>query len=458
MEFVGYLHLFRRNWLLIALSVVLAGTAAVAFTMQQTPQYQTSITMFVSAADRTMNSTSAYQASLLSQERVKSYANLLQSERIARTLSSTLNDGLSAAALRGKISAEAIAETVLLRATVTDTSPARAKSIADGLGAAFARLVGELEQPPGDSRPLVKVTVVDNAQLPTTPVSPHPMLNLVLGLLAGLALGVGGSLLRENADTSVKSDEQLRGITGGAALGVIGYDGSVPKRPLVLDGPAHTPRAEAFRFLRTNLQFVDVDEPVRLIIMASALPEEGRSLTTCNLAIALAQAGKRVIVVDADLRKPRITRYLGVEGSAGLTSVLIGHTSLEDVLRQWRDLPLFVLPSGPIPPNPGELLGSQHMQKILHELRDRADIVLIDTPPLLAVADAPVLARSCDGAVVIARHGRTQADELRRGVERLRAVDVRVLGSVLNMAPIRSDMGYSYAYDVVQPAAHVTTT
>jgi non-specific protein-tyrosine kinase len=447
MEFIKYLRLLRRHWLLIAVSVGLAGGVALAITMRQTPQYRASITMFVSAADRTTNSSTAYQASLLSQERVKSYANLLKSERIARKLSSTLNGGLSAASLQAKISAEAIPETVLLRATVQDESPARAKTVADALGVEFVALVQELERPPGDVRPLVKVTVVDNAQVPTSPVSPQPMLNLMLGLLVGFGVGVGGSLLREDADSSVKSGDDLRHVTGGAVLGTIGYDGAASKRPLVFHGSAHAPRAEAFRFLRANLQFVDVDEPVRLVVITSALPKEGRSLTTCNLAVALAEAGKRVIVIDADLRKPRVARYLGVDGAAGLTSVLVGHAGLDDALQQWNATSLFVLPSGPIPPNPGELLGSQHMQKLLDDVRDRADIVLIDTPPLLPVADATVLARNCDGAVMIARHGRTQAHELRSGVERLRAADVRLLGSVLNMAPAKNELSYSYVGD-----------
>jgi non-specific protein-tyrosine kinase len=457
MELVRYLRLLSRNWLLVAVCVVLAGTAAVAITMRQTPRYQASIMMFVSAADRTADPASGHQAGLLSRERVKSYANLLRSERIARGLAATPGVGLSAENIRAKISAEAIEETVLLRATVTDGSPDRAKRLANALGAQFVRLVEELERPSGDARPLVKVTVVDSAQEPVVPVSPRPLLNLALGLLAGLALGIGGSLLRENADTSVKTGDQLRDITGGTVLGVIGHDGSVSKRPLIVQGPAHAPRAEAFRFLRMNLQFLDVDDPVRLVVIASALPEEGRSLTTCNLAIALAQAGKRVIVVDADLRRPRIARYLGIEGVAGLTSVLVGHAELDDVLQQWHDMPLFVVPSGPIPPNPGEMLSSQFMRKILNDLRGRADIVLIDTPPLLPVADAPVLARSCDGAMLVARHGRIQADELHRGIERLRAVDVRLLGSVLNMAPAGNDPGYTYAYDAGYPAEGVAT-
>ncbi|MBC6456846.1 polysaccharide biosynthesis tyrosine autokinase [Actinomadura sp. HBU206391] len=456
MEFIKYLRLLRRHWLLIVVSVVLSGGVAWVVTMRQTPQYRASITMFVSAADRTTNSSTAYQASLLSQERVKSYANLLKSERIASKLSSTLNGGLSAENLQARISAEAIPETVLLRAMVVDESPARAKSLADALGVEFVALVQELERPPGDARPLVKVTVVDDAQVPTAPVSPQPLLNLMLGLLAGFAIGVGGSLLREDADSSVKSGDDLRRLTGGAVLGTIRYDGAVSKRPNVGHGAMHTPRAEAFRFLRANLQFVDVDEPVRLVVITSALPKEGRSLTTCDLAVALAQAGKRVIVVDADLRKPRIARYLGVDGTAGLTSVLVGHTGLDDALQQWRDLPLFVLSSGPVPPNPGELLGSQHMQKLLLDVRDRADIVLLDTPPLLPVADATVLARNCDGAVMIARHGRTQTDELRSGVERLRAADVRLLGSVLNMVPAKHELGYSRAGDFDRPADSLT--
>ncbi|MCW2919509.1 MAG: Non-specific protein-tyrosine kinase [Actinomycetia bacterium] len=448
MEIIRYLRLLRRNWLLIAACAVLAVVAAWIATVRATPQYAASITMFVSVADRTMNTSSAYQASLLSQERVKSYASLLSSYRLTDQLAQELG-GLTPGELRDRISAEVVPDTVLLRATVTDSSPARAKEIADALGAQFIRLVHDLESPSTGGPALVKVAVVDSARKPTTPVSPDVPFNLTLGLLVGLALGIGCGLLRESLDVSVKTVEQLREITGGPTLGVICQDDSAAKSPLIAQGPAHGPRAEAFRFLRTNLRFVDVDDPVRSVVVTSALPGEGRSLTACNLAIALAQAGKNVILVDGDLRKPQVARHFGLKGTAGLTSLLVGQVALEHVLYPLDGMSLSVLPSGPIPPNPSELLGAHSMHRILEELHGRADLVVIDAPSLLPVADAAILAQICDGAVLVTHYGQTSREQVRRAAEQLRAVDARLLGTVLNMVPVKGESGYRYshAYD-----------
>jgi non-specific protein-tyrosine kinase len=448
MEIIRYLRLLRRNWLLIAACAILAVVAAWIATVRTTPQYAASITMFVSVTDRKMNSSSAYQASLLSQERVKSYANLLNSYRLTDQLAQQLS-GLTPGELRNRISAELVPDTVLLRATVTDPSPARAKEIADALGAQFIALVHELERPSTGEPSFVKVTVVDSARKPTAPASPDVPYNLALGLLVGLALGIGCGLLRESLDVSVKTVEQLREITGGPTLGVICRDDSAAKSPLIVQGPDHRASAEAFRFLRTNLRFVDVDDPVRSVVVTSALPGEGKSLTACNLAIALAQAGKQVILVDGDLRKPQVGRHFGIKAAAGLTSLLVGQVVLEQVLHPWDGISLSVLPSGPIPPNPSELLGAHSMHRILEELHSRADLVVIDAPSLLPVADAAILAQICDGAVLVTRYGRTSREQVRRATEQLCAVDARLLGTVLNVVPVKSESGYRYshAYD-----------
>jgi capsular exopolysaccharide synthesis family protein len=452
MEVVRYLRLVRRQWPLILACAGLAVAAAAFATWLTPPTYQSSITMFVSVAESTPDTSAAYEANRLSAERVKSYADLLNSRRLATEVAGALRDGRTAGQIQGEVSAQIVPDTVLLRAAVTDTRPHRAQRIAAELGTQFVRLVRDLEQPGGRSGALVKVTVVDQAELPTTPVGPDLLGNLALGLAAGLVLGIGAGALRESLDLTVKSVEQLAELTGGSALGVVGYDGDAVRRPLTVHGPAYAPRAEAFRFLRTNLQFVDIDEPVRSVVITSPLAQEGKSLTACNLAIALAQAGKRVALVDGDLRKPRLAHYLGIEGSAGLTTLLLGRAGLDDVLQEWGGLTLSVLPSGPIPPNPSELLGSQHMQRILADLRSRADVVVIDAPPLLPVADAAVLGQSCDGAVLVARHGKTSADQIKRAAGQLRAVDVRLLGSVLNMAPLSRDSEYRYSY-ATEPAS-----
>lgn len=285
-----------------------------------------------------------------------------------------------------------------------------------------------------------------SADLPVTPTSPRPTLNLALGLLVGLAVGVGAAVLRETLDTSLKGAEAVQEQLGLPTLGLIGYDAETPKRPLIVHSSPRSTRAEAFRQLRTNLQFVDVDHPPRSIVVTSSLPQEGKSTATCNLAIALGQAGLRVVLVEGDLRRPRIGDYMGVEAAVGLTDVLVGRAELRDVLQPWGSIDLRVLPSGPTPPNPSELLGSHQMQGLLTRLEADADLVLIDAPPLLPVTDAAILATLASGAIMVVRAGKTSRDQARRAVEVLRSVDAHIYGVVMNMVPTKGPGAAAYGY------------
>jgi non-specific protein-tyrosine kinase len=288
-------------------------------------------------------------------------------------------------------------------------------------------------------------------------VSPRKHLDVALGILTGLALGVALAVLRELSDTSVKRVEDTVRVCGVPNLAVVPYDSAAAKSPLVTQARNQTARAEAFRTLRTNLQFVDLDQPPRSVVVTSAVAGEGKSTSACNLAITLAQAGIRVALVEGDLRRPRVADYMGVEPSVGLTSVLIGRATLAQALQPWADPRLAVLASGPIPPNPAELLGSGHMIALLRELQSQADVVVVDAPPLLPVTDAAVLSRVTDGAVLVVRAGRTKRDQLASAVSALRTVDARLLGTVLNMVPAKGPdgmgYGYGYGYDTRWPPA-----
>ncbi|MDX6228574.1 MAG: tyrosine-protein kinase, partial [Frankiales bacterium] len=335
----------------------------------------------------------------------------------------------------------------------------RAGAIANAVADQFGKLVNDLETPQGSATSPVKVSTVQKASVPTAPVAPNKKVDVALGLLLGLALGIGIAVLLDVLDTSVKSAEDLEAISESAVLGVIGFDSDAAKSPLIVQTDPHSPRAEAFRQLRTNLQFVDIDHPVKSIVITSSIPQEGKSTTTANLAITLAQAGLKVVLVEADLRRPKLMQYLGVEGAVGLTSVLIGRVTLDDALQPWGNGSLMVLPSGPTPPNPSELLGSQGMADLIASLEQQADIVLVDAPPLLPVTDAAVLAKICDGALLIVRHGATTREQVTRAAESLRVVDAHLIGNVLNMAPAKGPdaYGYGYAYRYTSaPAGRVT--
>jgi len=234
-------------------------------------------------------------------------------------------------------------------------------------------------------------------------------------------------------------------------LSAIPFDRKAEKSPLITEGSAQSARAEAMRQLRTNLQFVNVDRPLRSLVVSSALSGEGKSTTVCNLGIAFAEAGKRVIIVDADLRRPSVAEYFGLEGAVGLTDVLAGRANVRDVVQPWGSSGLWILPSGYVPPNPSELLGSGNMADLLTALGSGFDIILIDTPPLLPVTDAAVMSTIADGCLLVSRHAKTTTSQAGLAAEALAAVSAKLHGCVLNMTQGMSGGSYAYyGYDSVK--------
>lgn len=419
--------------------VVAVGIGAV-LTTTATPKYAARVTFFVTTPSSGV--TDAYQGGLFSQQRVKSYATLLTGERLAASVAQDQSIGLTAAQIQARTTARAVPDSVLLDASVTDERPERAQRLAAALATRFTELVRDLETPPGRTDSSVKVEVVAGPVVGAEPVSPRPERTYPIAVLLALLAGVGGAVLRELLDTTVKSGDALAEVAGAPTLGVVPFDPGARREPLVAH--ARSARAEAFRQLRTNLRFADVDNPVRVVAVTSAVAEEGKSTTAVNLALSFAEAGDRVLLIEADLRRPRVAEYLGIEGAAGLSNVLAGQVTAEDVVQPWGDRGLSVMPSGTVPPNPSELLGSAAMSTLVEEQRARYDIVVIDTPPLLPVTDAAVVSVKVDGAVMVVRSGRTGGADVARAVNALRTVDARVLGCVLSMHPVAGEASYYY--------------
>jgi capsular exopolysaccharide synthesis family protein len=444
MQLRDYLRTARQHWWLVLAVTVVALLSAVVVNVRTTPQYAASVTFFITTPNRGV--TDAYQGGLFSQQRVKSYADLLTSDRLAAEIVVKEAVGLDAAQVQSRISAEPVPDTVLLEATVVDRYRARALRVAHGLARQFKALVESLETPQGAAASAVKVEVIAGPRLQAEPVAPRPWRNLAIALLLGLIAGLAAAVLRELLDTSVKSGETLQQAVGAPLLGTIPFDSSARQSPLILEDSIGSARAEALRQLRTNLQFVGVDQPIKTIVITSAVPGEGKSSTATNLAIVLAESGRNVLLVDADLRRPRLAEYLGLEGGVGLTNVLVGQAGPHDVIQQWGRSRLSVLPSGFNPPNPSELLGSQHMGDLLAELGAQFDTIIIDAPPLLPVTDAAVLAGRADGALVVSRCAKTGQSQIKMAAAALRAVQARLVGCVLNMVPTKGSEAYHY-YD-----------
>jgi receptor protein-tyrosine kinase len=309
----------------------------------------------------------------------------------------------------------------------------------------FVAMVRELETPGPGARPDARVVVEQRASVPNAPVVPDKFRNIAAGLLLGLTLGIGLAFLREFLDNTVKDRETVEEITGAGLIGSIPLDKARRTQPAISFDSENSSIAESFRKVRTNLQFLSVDNPPRVIVVTSSAPSEGKSTTAINLALSLAEADYTVVLVDGDLRRPTVSRYLDLVGAVGFSTVLSGAASLADVLQDTKFPRLTVLTSGANPPNPSELLGSMAAKRTLDELRSRFDFVIVDSAPLLAVTDAAVLATHADGALLMSRFGETKREQLAHAVRSLRDAGATILGTVFTLVPT-SGPGYYDAY------------
>ena len=444
MDLRTYLQIFRRHYRLMAVIVLACVGLAVLQTASSPNLYVSGATLFVSAQDSSSggNLASNLSGELLVQQRVKSYADILESQRLAELVAKDLS--LDVGQVAGHITATVPLDTVLLKLSVQSTDPLLAQRIANGAATRFATFVTEIEKPIDGGPSPIKVSVTQPALVAGSPTSPKPATNLTLGILVGLALAVGAALGRQALDTRINTTDLAADLVGAPVLGVVSFDNEARKTPLIVQVSPNSVRAEAFRTLRTNLQFIDVDHELASLVITSSIAGEGKSTTCCNLAISLAQAGARVIIVEADLRRPRIAEYMGLEGAIGLTSVLLGNLTLADALQPWGDGQLQVLASGPLPPNPSELLGSAQMDRLLRELEDLADIVLIDAPPLLPVTDAAVLGTMTSGILMIVAATHTRQEQVKRAALTASTAGGVILGTVFNKVPKKGVDSYGY--------------
>jgi capsular exopolysaccharide synthesis family protein len=284
------------------------------------------------------------------------------------------------------------------------------------------------------------VVQLNPAVAPSQPVRPHILTNTIMGGLGSLIMAIAVLFLIEFLDDTIKSADQ---VNERLKMPVIGYIAEIQRKPetaYVAEFP-RSPVSEAFRTLRTNLEFADVDKPIKLLVVVSPNPSEGKSSVAVNLAVTLAQGGKHVLLIDADLRRPRVHRYLGLTNRKGLSDMFRNSASVEQVVSAWKNENLAVITSGPLPPNPADLLASEKMARILKTVREKADIVVIDAPPFL-VADASILAARADGVLLVVRPGKTPMDTALFTVEQLKRAGARVLGVVLNRIP--RSRAYSY--------------
>ena len=395
--------------------------------------------------------------------------------------------------LRGSLSVSVLPNTQIINVSVTDTNPAIAVKIAGTIGEEFKKyiqgiqterfansedsVITQIEGLKADRDKLdpksvewtqlnnqvtlaqnslaavqlskaqssTNVIVIENPEMPTSPISPRTLLNVILAAIVGILLGTGGVFLVEYLDDSIKNPDEVRLRYHLPVLGLIATHTTTDNKPITLDQPRN-PISEAFRALRTNIQYTSVDHPVYTLLVTSATPQDGKTTISTNLAIALAQGGKKVVIIDADMRRPKLHQRLNLQNRTGLSNLFVNPLSYIASATQSTPVEnLSVITSGGIPPNPAELLSSKKMAQILEKLHETFDVVLIDTPPVLSVTDAVALSTMVDGVLVVAKPGSTKSAAFKQALEALQRVNANILGAVMNdIEPRNSRYGYYY--------------
>ena len=441
MELTRYLQFVQRWWWLMVLGLTLGALSGYGVSHLLTPVYRSTATLLVNQTQ--VPGTIAYNDILTSERLTKTYRELITKRPVLEQVIEEQGLTMLPDELEKMVDVAVVRDTQLLRLSVEHEDPQQAQVLANTIAYAFIESNTEdwLSQPGS-------VSVVEVGELPGSPVKPRSTLNTALAALAGLAIAIGVALLFEYLDDTVKTAEDLE-TTGLVALGgVARFPRPRTEAESLMVGSQHrSSAAEAYKVLRTNVQFSTLDRPGQTLLVTSANPGEGKTTTVANLALAIAQTGKRVVAVDSDLRRPNLHKLFGLSNTGGLTSALLSkEASLDGYVQSTQFENLTVLTSGPLPPNPSELLSSHRLDAVLETLKRQADVVVFDSPPALAVADASILASKVDGTILVVDSGKTRVDALRRACETLGRSKTKVLGGILNKLSPKGRGYYYYHY------------
>ena len=436
-----YAMALRKHWLIIIVLAVLGGGAAFAYSQVLPEQYRSESSVVVIPV-RGDNTTELVQGSNYVQNLVQTYTVLATSPVVLNAVIQDLGLDETANRLARRVTAEAPLNTVIINISVTDSSPKGAQRTANAIASELAKTVGRLSPQGTDDQPAVRVETIAPAPLVSIPIAPNTRLNMALGALGGLAVGVAYALVRRRFGSRMQSAADVMDVTNLPVLGEVfsTADGrsvaaNVRSNP---DGRV----AESLRQVAAGFKFVDVDGDRKVLMVTSGSPGEGKSSVSLSLALTLAEAGHSVLYLEADLRRASAESFTQLEGSVGLTTVLVGDTTLAEAAQKWGIEGLHVLTSGTLPPNPGQLLSSGRLSDVIGEARESYDFVIVDTAPVLSVSDTLWLSPIVDGVLLVIRMNKTKRDELRKSIAALESTRVAILGAVLNDAKPDSKSPY----------------
>jgi receptor protein-tyrosine kinase len=427
---------------------IVAALAAGVISLLLPPVYEAHVALLVRPA-QPLATTDPNVSNLTTDQISRTYAELMKEPPQLVQVSHELGLTTRPEDLAGKITVAPLLNTQILDVAVRDTNPALARDLANHLVAALILEVKGFQQQETqtpNSRTGDDLVVVSPAVLPDRPIFPNVPLNIGIAFAAGLLVAVGTAFLLDYLDQSIKSDDELTERVGLAAIGHVAFvPAGLGKRGelVTLDASSHA--SEAYKALRTSLLFSAIDQALKVIVITSAEQGEGKSRTAANLAVALAHAENRTLLIDADFRRPSQHRIFGKVRNVGLSNLLLKEVAQDEAVSSVEAIPnLSLLTSGPTPPNPSELLGSVRMKDLMSRLAKGFTYVIVDTPPINAVTDASILASSASGTILVVEQGRTTSPSLRRAKLTLDRVGAHTIGAVMNKLRAR---GGSYSYD-----------
>lgn len=427
----------KRRWLVVAMAGIIGLLLGAGYVVTVTPSYQASSTVFLSLdAGKTVSVLA--EGSSYTEQMAPSFSAVATMPIVLDPVIKRLDLPMTASALKRQIDVDLPTGGVVMRIKVTSPDPEQASAIADAVADELITTVAALSGDTGSDSVHLSLSLVSSAVTPTEASSPNIPVDLAAGVVLGVLLSIGLIVGSEVMASAPVRDRKAAMHAGSATvLGSIVEDRKSKQRPVPVSTHPYLPRAEGFRMLLTGLQLVRSSQEPLCMVIASTVRGEGATSTAANLSVALCHTDKRVLLVDGNLRHPGVADILGMDGRSGLTTVLGGQSRWQDVVQLWEtqlwgERRLSVLPAGPLPGNPSEMIDSPAMRDLLTELRAAYDVILVDSPALLSVADGSILASQSDGALVVIDVQRARQRQVSEAVGRLRMAQATVLGLVLN--------------------------
>lgn len=438
MTLSGLFGILRKHIITIIITFCVVLGAVIGLTALSPVEYTTTSQLFATyndSSDGTANSSEQNSGSSYIMSQIKSYPALTTTQSVLQPVIDHLGLHTTVGQLKGQISVTNPTNTAFVNISVTDGDPAQAANIANAVAKSLSSVVENTLYASG-SRSSVKLSVVQPATVPSSPSSPKWKLNILIGIVGGLVLGVFAALLKDVLSKRIQDGDEVGEFIDAPIIGRIAEEEVLNStKPVVVSEPG-SPVAEDFRRIRTNLSFMAPveDTNCRLIVVTSTGASEGKTTTSVNVAAALAENGAKVLLIDADLRHPSVSNKLDMDGSAGLTHVLSGQASVKDVVQRYWKPNLHIMPAGPKPPNASTLLNSPIMVELLNNALERYDYVLVDTAPMVVANDAVIFVRRGGSLVMVCRRDQTLKRDLREISDELTTLDLPVNGVIFNCA------------------------